>query len=158
MKALTVRQPWASLIFREMDLPFGTFGTFKQVETRSWQTGYRGRLAIHAAKTHDKGLLDNLDDDTRMTFASAGICCEADIEALPHGAVIGEVDLIGCQPIELLSKYRCVYEETFGDWSDGRFGWLLKDPTEYKQPIPAVGKLGLWEWEGKPDGEAVQTP
>ena len=146
MKALTVKQPWASLIFRDMDLPFGPF---KQVETRSWKTGHRGKLAIHAAKNHDKGLLDNLDKDTLMTFADAGICSEEDIEALPHGCVIGEVDLVGCMPIEELSRYRCVYEETFGDWSEGRFGWILKDPEEYAQPVPAVGKLGLWDWDGK---------
>lgn len=153
MKALTVQQPWASLIFK-----MGVFGPFKQVETRSWKTGFRGELAIHAAKNHKKGLLDDLDDDERMTFASAGICTEEDIEALPHGAIIGVVDMVGCMPIEQLSQYRCVYEETFGDWSDGRYGWILKDPVEYKTPIPAIGKLGLWEWEGSPDGETVQAP
>lgn len=151
MKALTVQQPWASLIFREMALPFGTF---KQVETRSWKTSHRGKLAIHAAKNHDKSLFLDMDDDTRMTFASAGIRCEEDIEALPHGVILGEVNVVGCMPIEELrkSKYCCVYEETFGDWSDGRYGWILADPIEYENPIPATGKLGLWDWEGKPDG------
>ena len=37
MKALTVRQPWASLI---------AVGA-KRVETRSWPTAYRGPRAIH---------------------------------------------------------------------------------------------------------------
>lgn len=40
MKALTLHQPWASLI---------ALGV-KTVETRSWSTAYRGPLAIHAAK------------------------------------------------------------------------------------------------------------
>ncbi len=39
MKALTLWQPWASLI---------AIGA-KSIETRSWATPYRGRLAIHAA-------------------------------------------------------------------------------------------------------------
>lgn len=43
MKALTVRQPWASLI---------ACGA-KTIETRSWRTSYRGWLAIHAGKTID---------------------------------------------------------------------------------------------------------
>ena len=38
MKALTIRQPWASLIAAGV----------KTIETRSWSTRYRGPLAIHA--------------------------------------------------------------------------------------------------------------
>lgn len=41
MKALTLHQPWASLI---------ALGV-KTIETRSWSTSYRGPLAIHAAAT-----------------------------------------------------------------------------------------------------------
>lgn len=40
MKALTIRQPWASLIGLGV----------KTIETRSWTTRYRGPLAIHAGK------------------------------------------------------------------------------------------------------------
>jgi len=40
MKALTIRQPWASLIAAGV----------KTIETRSWSTRYRGPLAIHAGK------------------------------------------------------------------------------------------------------------
>src|SRR5260370_42147173 len=39
MKALTLWQPWASLVAFEE----------KKVETRTWATKYRGPLAIHAA-------------------------------------------------------------------------------------------------------------
>ena len=39
MKALSVRQPWASLI---------AFGE-KTIEVRSWSTSFRGRLLIHAS-------------------------------------------------------------------------------------------------------------
>ena len=41
MKALTIQQPWASVI---------TMGV-KTIETRSWSTKYRGPLAIHAGLT-----------------------------------------------------------------------------------------------------------
>lgn len=41
MKALTIRQPWASLIAAGV----------KTIETRSWSTKYRGPLAIHAGKS-----------------------------------------------------------------------------------------------------------
>ena len=39
MKALTLRQPWASLIADGR----------KTIETRTWRTRYRGPLAIHAS-------------------------------------------------------------------------------------------------------------
>lgn len=42
MKALTLTQPWASLV---------ALGV-KSIETRSWATNYRGPIAIHAAKGH----------------------------------------------------------------------------------------------------------
>lgn len=44
MKAITIKQPWATLI---------ALGE-KRFETRSWQTKYRGPIAIHAGKTIDK--------------------------------------------------------------------------------------------------------
>ena len=40
MKALSLWQPWASLIAAGV----------KKVETRHWPTAYRGPIAIHAAK------------------------------------------------------------------------------------------------------------
>lgn len=43
MKALTIRQPWASLIAHGV----------KTIETRSWRTHYRGPIAIHAGATAD---------------------------------------------------------------------------------------------------------
>ena len=39
MKALTIWQPWASLLVSGQ----------KKYETRSWATAYRGPIAIHAA-------------------------------------------------------------------------------------------------------------
>ena len=49
MKALTIRQPWASLIAAGV----------KTIETRSWSTRYRGPLAIHAGKASTlEGLVD----------------------------------------------------------------------------------------------------
>ena len=41
MKVLTLHQPWAS---------FSAIGV-KTIETRSWETSYRGPLALHAAIT-----------------------------------------------------------------------------------------------------------
>ena len=39
MKAITIRQPWASLIVHGI----------KDIENRSWQTNFRGRVLIHSS-------------------------------------------------------------------------------------------------------------
>src|SRR5574343_1234835 len=44
MKAITLHQPWATLV---------AIGA-KRIETRSWSTNYRGPIAIHAAKGFPK--------------------------------------------------------------------------------------------------------
>jgi len=33
----------------------------------------------------------------------------------------------------------------FGDYSPGRFGWLLADIKALPEPIPCKGSLGLWD-------------
>lgn len=43
IKALTIKQPWASLIVHGI----------KDIESRSWTTDYRGRLLIHAGASLD---------------------------------------------------------------------------------------------------------
>ena len=37
-------------------------------------------------------------------------------------------------------------EKAFGDYSPGRYGWLLSDPVQFAEPIPAKGKLGIWNY------------
>ena len=50
MKAITVWQPWASLLVSGR----------KRYETRSWATSYRGPIAIHAAKRPVRQTIDAL--------------------------------------------------------------------------------------------------
>ena len=44
MKALTIKEPWASLIING----------YKEYEFRSWKTNYRGKILIHAGKSLEK--------------------------------------------------------------------------------------------------------
>lgn len=71
LRALTVRQPWASLIIAGL----------KDVENRSRPTRYRGTIAIHAGLGTD-----------RDAMAAHGHL----LPAYPAGAVIGLVDVVGC--------------------------------------------------------------
>lgn len=132
MKALTLTQPWASLVAMGV----------KGYETRSWQTSYRGPLAIHAAKTAtkaDRAVWDQyLVDFARFGFALTW-------EDLPRGEVIGFTRLIGIRPVEEVRHLIGVRELFLGDYTDGRFAWEL-GATEPIEPAPARGHLGLWNW------------
>ena len=102
MKALSVWQPWASL------LASGA----KKYETRSWATHYRGPIAIHAAALNIRQILKKCfpledweyhpDHRARVEFLDAlgkvfGVPSEdvmAHLEKLPTGAVIATAELV----------------------------------------------------------------
>ena len=64
MKAITIWQPWAFL------LAMGA----KQYETRSWETAYRGPIAIHAAKRPVRRIIDALTAELHWTTLRACLC------------------------------------------------------------------------------------
>lgn len=205
MKALTLWQPWASLI---------ALGV-KSIETRAWSTSYRGPLAIHAAAT-TKGF-DMLPGDCEGTVEGgwrygyigdfqAAHCFRSSDEGTrgetylhclngpgttsepdpcPLGAVVATCTLVDVVPIiapeeNPFDRYPCVqtslvsdwpdgwlelYHPTlgnpidpegsglsipqqapFGDFSPGRYAWLLADVEPLAEPVPAKGRQGLWEW------------
>lgn len=151
MKALTLTQPWATLV---------AIGA-KRIETRSWHTRYRGPLAIHAAKGFPP---------RARKFTTEPICYEAvkscrtladvvkrggDLPAYPLGCVLAVCRLVDCRPTTLFTRGAdmaeaaydlTLQEESFGDYSPGRFAWILDAVQPLPEPIPAKGMLGLWEW------------
>lgn len=38
-------------------------------------------------------------------------------------------------------------EHILGDFTPGRFAWMLTNIKPLPEPIPAKGKQGIWEWE-----------
>ena len=85
MKAITVWQPWATLL--------GTGQ--KHNETRSWRTSYRGEILIHAAKTDHSGILLHIPMEELKHFQNAGV-----VNKLPTGAIIGKANLVDCFQID----------------------------------------------------------
>ncbi|MFP4977082.1 ASCH domain-containing protein [Paenibacillus sp. CN-4] len=151
MKAITIIQPWASLIAQGD----------KRFETRGWRTHYRGWLAIHAGKKRDKQAC------LREPFRSLLQAYGEGGGKLPSGAVVAVCRLTECYrvkkaPDELngltvldSGRHRLVWEEEepqllFGDYAEERYAWQLSDIQPLSSPIPASGKQGLWEWE-EPD-------
>jgi len=153
VKVISLHQPWASLFVAGAKL----------VETRSWQTNYRGPLAVHAAKTIDAGAC------FRAPFAEAlaelGFNGPRD---LPLGAVLGTVNLVACLEmvwgptltfkqlpgigfvdpcISIAHDPRLtVRERAFGNYAVGRFAWItpLGPRTILHEPIPLRGFQRIW--------------
>lgn len=135
MKALTLWQPWASLI---------AYGV-KTYETRSWTTSYRGPLAIHASKRFD-GPEQRLCWHPSFAQVLIGNGIHKPGE-LPLGAVLCIVDLIDVVTTESLRGKLSQAEEDFGDYSGGRFAWKLELVKVFNEPIKVGGKQGLWDWD-----------
>lgn len=147
MKALTLTQPWATLV---------AIGA-KRLETRSWPTAYRGPLAIHAAKGWTKA-----DRDLCLTepFKAALAPWYAEHNMLPRGVVIAICDITGCFATrdEDHSSIWIEYpganlrlppeepEASFGNYAPGRFAFRLENVRRQAEPVPVRGMLGLWEW------------
>lgn len=123
MKALSIWQPWASCITSEI----------KEIETRSWPTKYRGPLLIHAAK-HKVSELD-WPPSVRFCFSLP----------LTYGAIIGIAELADCRETYELVFGISDQEFQLGDYSDGRYGWQLRNVREFEVPIPYRGRQGLFE-------------
>lgn len=141
MKAITIHQPFASLI---------ALGE-KRFETRSWATKYRGPLAIHAAKKVDKEICQQ--EPFRRVLAEYGFT----VDNLPTGAVIAVCRLVDCHKvISVGHNIATLYadgipkingnEYAFGWYAVGRYAWELVDVKPI-DPVPTKGQQGLWCWD-----------
>ena len=138
MRALTLTQPWATLV---------AIGA-KRIETRSWYTAYRGPLAIHAAKGFPKWARE-FSLGTAVTEA-VYIPAVVDLRGYvyPVACVLATCRLVDCLPVESVGQRRLTTQElSFGNYTPGRFAWILEDVKPLAEPIPAKGALSLWEWK-----------
>ena len=149
MRAITIYQPWASLITEEC----------KPYEFRKWPAYRRfvnQRIAIHAsARRVDvnevKDLLYRLKTDGGQGTA---LVVDRSIElleriltrpsSLPLGAIVCTANL-GAPKLA---------KDLFGDGvadsdriDQHVWAWPLTDVRRIEPPQPATGKQGFWEWE-----------
>lgn len=169
MKAVTVRQPWATLI---------AVGA-KRVETRSWATRHRGVLAVRAAKAFPgearrlcwyKPLYSPLSDAgcVRINYRYQAVP-EKEV-CLPLGAIVAVVELVACWRLTESAIYSVPCDVTrwgreywsvdisrdelaFGDYAPGRYGWVLAEVRRLEKPIPCRGQQGLWTVPGEIETE-----
>jgi hypothetical protein len=120
VKAITIRQPWASLIAAGI----------KDVENRPRNWPHRGRVAIHSGQDDDRAALK----DPKVT----GPLITRHLST-PHGCVLAVASLVDCHP----STEGCCISR----WAqpDARFHLILADVARLPRPITAMGHLGLWQ-------------
>jgi len=145
MKALTLRQPWASLILSGA----------KRVETRSWRTSYTGPLIITASAAITKAD-HNLcyTEPFRAALALAGFVPHPGgtkgqhmqaKERLPLGCALCVVELDFCVPAYTLRSSLSERELAFGDYTYGRWAWVFTGRVWRIPNEPKVkGALSLW--------------
>jgi hypothetical protein len=149
MKALTLWQPWASLI---------AIGA-KRVETRCWTTKYRGELAIHSAgnmppnwlgaSRHQAGFRDELAEvlnSRRDRDDRNGFRVDDAVRKLPFGKVLCIVRLQEIIPTALVRDEVSQRDRIFGNYEEGRYAWFLELKEVFDLPIPAKGSRMLWNW------------
>lgn len=150
MKALSLTQPWATLM---------AIGA-KRIETRSWSSNHRGWVAIHASKGFPRDARDLCyEEPFAAALAKGGVTSLGVQDApslLPLGAIVavgnlhrvgrigrthdGQVhvrghDLPETDPDEL----------AFGDYTAGRYGWVFTNVGRLATPVPCRGALSLWD-------------
>jgi ASCH domain len=122
-RALTVRQPYASLIFAAANQAKALDGS-KNIENRSWPTSFRGDLVIHAGLRIDK-----------QACKKFGL----DPAELPRGVAIGRVTLADC------------VRNHSSKWAErGQWHRVLANPRLFSEAIPTRGRLGIFKLDLPP--------
>lgn len=138
MKALSIWQPWASLIM----------SGHKKIETRGWAAPYSilgQRIAIASTASNRPEQRRAAEGHVfREHYCATGLPA---IENLPMGCILGTVLVDGCREMDasFLEELE-PQEEAFGIYGPGRFAWFLRDPRPLDRPVPAKGAQGVWNW------------
>lgn len=126
MKALTIKQPWATLIAEG----------YKEYEFRTWKTSYRGDILIHAGK--------GIDHEAMKKMESLHL-------EYPTGCIIAKATITDCIKVDdsfskkQLEKNPLVYNNLKNKSEKQRYGFKLEKVEKIK-PIPVNGKLSFWDF------------
>jgi hypothetical protein len=131
----------------------------KKIETRSWKTKYRGRIAIHASKNMNKeSKLDCKIPEYLVILSPKYVQLVNDKKMTYHfnfGKVVAFTDLVDCVKMQALYEDHAVLENgmiikgnelLFGNFEPGRYAWILENVVGVEEVGEVVkGQLGLWE-------------
>jgi hypothetical protein len=148
MKALSLWQPWASLMALGL----------KRIETRGWYMRHRGPLVIASTKTWNRDVLKAMHDANRPSciedesdwrrmidrLLSRGVKTLGD---LPLGAALCIVNVVDCVPTNEAIMTVGEDERAFGDYRLGRWAIFTELVRTFEKPVPCRGSQGLWEFD-----------
>jgi hypothetical protein len=154
MKAISLWLPWAQFIALKL----------KKIETRSWNAPdylIGQRIAIHATAKMPgwvKKLLRGFAKLIGIEEYNGSWLYYLENGVGPFGKVVATAKLVACEKIISDEKYHhmaCLKsgrdivgnEYHFGDYTPGRYAWILDDIQALPEPVPAKGMQGLWEWK-----------
>ena len=149
MKCLSIMEPFATLIAMNE----------KKIETRSWKTNYRGKLAIHASKNINKDSKQYcLKNDYIKILKDKYVIINENNKVqynFDFGHIIATCDLIDCVQMKELHEDYAIIENgmkvignelEFGGYEPGRYAWILDNIKMLDKPIEAKGQLGIWNY------------
>ncbi len=142
MKAISLHQPYASLV------------GIKKTETRSWSTSYRGPLAICAAKRWTLRERDAWEHHAALFGDRFPRPKCVDLTARryvgdlpPLGCVVALAQIVDVVQFDATTPFAWANQPddyACGDFTPGRYGWLLADVRKLSTPLPIKGRQGLW--------------
>lgn len=116
--AISIRQPWTELILLGK----------KNIELRSWSTDYRGQLWLHT------GLKGDLKLEKKFGLSN-----------LFKGGYMGIITLDAVIPMDPIRWQSWQTRHLHpGPYRSDVYAWVLSSPHRFKEPIPGIGKLGLF--------------
>ena len=127
MKALSLTQPWATAIALGI----------KRYETRSWSTGLRGDICIHAAKGFPAYAQQFFEDQQQEGL----LLPDSD---LPRGAIIAVCSLTACLHTEDVWPTIEPIERMYGNYEPGRYAFRLANVRVLPTPVFCKGALSFW--------------
>lgn len=131
MRILTVRQPWAWAIIHG--------GKTVENRVRNIAGGYRGPVAIHAAK--GLGPWNETEGALQAVHLLTGVDARPQLVNGPRGAIIGAVDLVGVHSFAECDRYPV---GMCSPWAEpDAWHMVLANPRPLAEPIPYRGALGL---------------
>ena len=132
-RAISLLQPWASLMAAGE----------KRIETRAWNTNFRGWLAVHASKAFRPSLrVLSYREPFSVALARAGFSSPRE---LPRGQLIAVVEVVACRAVSAPSVWEIdPFERQLGDYSDGRWAIFTRSARLLRTPIAMNGYLGIW--------------
>ena len=157
MKAISLHQPWASLIAEGI----------KTIETRSWappKALIGQRIAIHAAK---KMMPWPYNPEKYPDVPELQALAAVGTPPIPLGDVVATAVLADAWqvdhdslPVVQRNGHPMVYQklkldgttrkfaaaDPYGDFEPGRWLWFLEDIKKLDPPVPAIGHQGFWSW------------